>query len=108
MTDYSFVYITTGDVDEARRIAQELVELRLAACANILSRMESVYRWEGKICNENEAVLIAKTKTALLSQLTKKVKSIHSYDCPCIVALPIQSGYSPFLDWIDAETRSPE
>ena len=105
MAEYSLVYITTTDKEEARKIGRELVESRLAACVNILDGMESIYRWEERICSENESVLIAKTKAVLLPELIEKVKSIHSYDCPCIIALPLQDGYSPFLEWIGAETR---
>ena len=76
------------------------MESRLAACVNILDNMQSIYRWEEKIQEDSEVVLIAKTTESLVSQLIDKVKSMHSYDCPCIVSLPVQDGYPPFLDWI--------
>lgn len=99
-----FVYITAPNAAAARSIGRALVEARLAACANIFDGMTSVYRWEGAIQEETEAVLIAKTREDLVSALTAKVKALHSYDCPCVVALPIAGGNSAFLDWIAAET----
>ncbi|MFH1683361.1 MAG: divalent-cation tolerance protein CutA [Candidatus Margulisiibacteriota bacterium] len=101
----NLVYITAKDKEEARKIGQALVEGRLAACANIINNMESIYWWKGKIQNDNEAVLIVKTKENLVPELIEKVKSIHSYDCPCIVALPILDGNKAFLDWIQKETK---
>ena len=101
----NLVYITTKDKEEARKIGKELVESRLAACVNIVENMNSIYWWEGKIQDETEAVLMAKTKESLVPELIKRVKSMHSYSCPCIVALPIQDGYKPFIDWIQKETK---
>jgi periplasmic divalent cation tolerance protein len=98
------VYITTPDLDVARRIARALVEERLAACANILPGMESFYRWEGAVLNDQEVVLIAKTRSALLVPLTERVIALHPYEVPCVVALPVNQGHEPFLRWIDAAT----
>jgi periplasmic divalent cation tolerance protein len=81
------------------------VESRLAACVNILDNMQSIYRWEQEIQQDTEVVLIAKTTGNLISQLIEKVIALHSYDCPCIVSLPISDGYPPFLDWIQAEVK---
>jgi periplasmic divalent cation tolerance protein len=67
--------------------------------------MQSIYRWEEKIQQDTEVVLIAKTTASLVSQLVEKVKTLHSYDCPCIVSLPILDGYPPFLDWVQAEVE---
>lgn len=102
--DVCLVYMTAGSEDEARRIGRELVSLRLAACVNILSGMNSIYRWEGKLQEEKETVLIAKTCAERVSQLTQRVKEIHSYDCPCVVSLPVNGGNLDFIDWICAET----
>ena len=101
----SFIYITAGSTEEAGAIATELVSKRLAACANIFENMRSLYWWEGKIQEDKEVVLIAKTKESLVPRLIEKVKSLHSYDCPCIVSLPITDGNKPFLDWIAEETK---
>jgi periplasmic divalent cation tolerance protein len=81
------------------------VESRLAACVNILDNMQSIYRWEEEIQQDTEVVLIAKTTDSLISELIEKVIALHSYDCPCIVSLPISDGYPPFLDWIRAEVK---
>lgn len=100
-----FVYITASDRDEARRLAHALVESRLAACANVFDRMTSVYRWEGAVQESDEAVLIAKTREELVPALTEKIQELHSYDCPCVVALPLTGGSDEFLAWIAAETE---
>jgi len=102
--DTSIIYITAPAFGEAEKIADTLVEERLAACVNIIPQMKSVYRWEGKINRENEVVLIAKTKTALVEKLTQKIKSIHSYSCPCIVSVEITGGNPDFIEWIVSET----
>jgi periplasmic divalent cation tolerance protein len=100
-----FVYVTTGDAAEARCIAHAVVGERLAACANILDGMRSVYWWEGKVQEGNEAVLILKTTEDRLEALLARVKALHSYDCPCIEALPVVAGHQPFLDWVLQETQ---
>jgi periplasmic divalent cation tolerance protein len=99
------IYITAGNMDEARIIAKELVSNRLAACVNILNNIESLYWWEGKIQYEKEVVLIAKTKEHLVTELIDKVKSVHSYSCPCVVSVPIVEGNKQFLKWVEEETR---
>ena len=101
----NLVYITTKDKAEARKIGQELVNERLAACVNIIDGMNSMYWWEGKVQDDNEVILIAKTKQSLVKELIKKVKSIHSYSCPCIISLPILDGNKDYLDWLHKETK---
>ena len=101
----NFVYMTAGSKAEAQKIGNALVEDRLAACVNILDNMQSIYRWEEGIQQDAEVVLIAKTTDNLVSALVDRVKSLHSYDCPCIVSLPILDGYPPFLDWVHAEVK---
>ena len=101
----NFIYITTANMDEARTIGKELVSTRLAACVNIIDNMNSMYWWEGQLQDDKEVVLIAKTKESLVSEVIEKVGSIHSYDCPCIISLPILDGHRPFLDWIAGETK---
>ncbi len=100
----NLVYITAKNKDEARKIGKELLKARLAACVNIVDKMNSLYWWEGKIQDDNEAVLIAKTKESLVKELVEKVKSIHSYSCPCIVSWPIERGNSEYLNWIHNAT----
>ncbi len=98
------VYVTAGSTEEAHTIARDVVESKLAACANILPGMTSIYRWEGAIQEDSEAVLILKSTTDHIAALTEAIKEIHSHDCPCIVALPIEGGNTNFLNWIAEET----
>ncbi len=100
----AFLYITVGSAGEAASIARDLLDDRLIACANIIDGATSLYRWEGKIADEKEAVMIAKTREDLVEKVIERVRELHSYDCPCIVALPIIDGNPAFLDWIDEET----
>ena len=101
----NFIYMTAGSRDEAAKIAKELVTTRLAACVNLLDNMNSFYLWQGEIQEDTEVVMIAKTTEGRIPELVEKVKSMHSYDCPCIVSLPVLGGYRPFLDWIAEEVR---
>ena len=101
----NIIYITAGSMDEAKVIGRELVSTRLAACVNIIDGITSLYWWEGEIQEDREVTIIAKTKESLVPELIETVKSIHSYDCPCVVSLPIEDGNKPFLDWIKEETR---
>jgi len=105
MDDARLVYITASSRDEALRIGRALVEERLAACANVIDAMRSVYWWQGQIEEANEAVLIVKSRRHLIAALTEKVRALHSYSCPCVVALPIEAGNRAYLDWIAAETQ---
>ncbi len=98
------VYMTAADEDEAGRIGRALVAERLAACVNVIPGMRSIYRWQGEVHDDREVVVIAKTREALVDALVARVKELHSYDCPCVVALPIGAGNPDFLDWIEAET----
>lgn len=101
----NLIYITAGSMDEARGIAKALVSNRLAACANIIDNMNSLYWWNGEIQEEREVILIAKTVESLVPEVIDKVQSMHSYECPCIVSLPIIDGNPAFLEWIQKETR---
>lgn len=100
----TLIYVTAGSREEALGIGRALVESRLAACANVLAGTRSVYWWEGKVSEDDEVSLLLKTRDDLVGRLVDKVKEIHSYDCPCVVAVPITGGNRAFLDWIDAET----
>lgn len=104
--DIRLIYITTDGPEEARSIGRALVEAKLAACANVLDPMTSIYWWEGAVQEGQETVLIAKTTAALVDELTEIVRALHSYDCPCIVAVPVAGGNPAFLEWIAAETRA--
>ncbi|MEQ8165953.1 MAG: divalent-cation tolerance protein CutA [Alphaproteobacteria bacterium] len=98
------VYVTCGSKEEADRVARVLLEEELIACANIIGNASSLYRWKGKVVEDTEAVLIAKTKEKLVRTVTDRIKSLHSYDCPCIVSLAIEGGNSAFLEWVNRET----
>lgn len=100
------VYMTAKDKQEAEKVGQAVIESRLAACVNIIDSMQSMFFWQGAVQKESEAVLIAKTKVGLVSELTRKVKSVHSYDCPCVLALPVIDGNPEFLEWIQEETSA--
>lgn len=103
-----WVYMTAGSAEEARSIGRALVDERLAACVNLIDGMRSIYRWNDAIQEDGETVLIAKTRDDLVDALTERVKALHSYDCPCVVALPMIGGNPGFLDWIGLETRAAE
>jgi periplasmic divalent cation tolerance protein len=98
--DVCLVYLTTSTTDEARAIGTSLVQERLAACANIIGGMESIYWWEGKLETTREGILILKTTHQQLPALTVRTKELHSYDTPCILALPILAGNAEYLQWI--------
>ena len=101
------VYVTCADLEEARRIGRTLVEERLAACVNIRAH-ETIYRWQGRIEQGPEAGLLAKTTTASYPALEARVRALHSYALPCIVAWPFAAGLPAYLDWVAAETpRAP-
>jgi periplasmic divalent cation tolerance protein len=103
---FYFVYITTSSIEEARSIARTLVEEHLAACANIVPGMESVYRWKGQIESDREIILIAKTSRERLTDLEYRVKQLHSYDVPCIVALPLEHGNQDYFDWLGKQLHN--
>jgi periplasmic divalent cation tolerance protein len=104
MTDLVWIYITTKDAAQAREIGTLLVQRRLAACANVIPSIESVYEWKGEIVHDREAVLIVKTRSDLQDKLIDAVRSAHSYECPCIVALPISGGSDDYLKWLRNQT----
>ena len=101
----NFIYMTVGSKEEARKIGKALVTAGLAACVNILDNMNSFYVWQGELQDDTEVVMIAKTTEDRVAPLIKKVESLHSYDCPCIVSLPVTGGHQPFLDWIATEVK---
>lgn len=104
--DLRLLYLTAGSRDEAKKIGRALVEERLAACANVIDGMESVYWWQGKLTEDREAVLIVKTRASLVEAVTARVKALHSYTVPCVVALPILDGNPDYLEWLAAETAA--
>lgn len=105
MSKIVYAYITCKNKSEAKKIGKILLQERLAACMNILDNMTSIYWWEGKIQEENETVLIAKTTKKLFPKLSKKVKSIHSYKVPCILQIPIADGNKEYVKWLELNLR---
>lgn len=105
MTTARLLYVTTPTREEARSLANELLSRRLIACANLLPQMESIYRWKGNIESANECVLLLKTDAALVADVTQAIESLHSYEVPCVLELPIESGSLPYLNWIHSETK---
>lgn len=105
MDEVVLAYITTETPDEARHIGRRLVEEGLAACVNIVGGMESIYRWQGSIEATQETVLIAKTRASFGERLSARVGELHSYQCPCVVLLPVIGGNPAYLQWLRDETE---
>jgi len=107
--NYIVVLITAPDLQIGRQIASLLLESKLAACVNIVPAIHSLYTWEGSIHDDQEALLIVKTRADLLTDhLIPAVQAIHPYDLPEIIALPIVAGSLPYLNWIGSVTKSPD
>lgn len=100
------VLVTVPNEDEAARIAQALVKEKLAACANIITNIRSIYRWEGKIEDAPEVLMVVKTQTRCFNALSAKVRELHSYTVPEIIALPITDGSEDYLTWLRESTRT--
>ena len=100
MTDKLLVLTTAGSESEARKIAHALVERRLAACVNIVPRIQSVYRWEGKVEEAEEYLLLIKTVKLREEQVRAAIRELHSYELPECIAIPIESGSAEYLKWL--------
>lgn len=98
------VLVTTGSETEAETIATALLEERLAACVNILSPVRSVYRWQGKIVDDREWLLVIKTRAERFAAVETRVRALHSYEVPEVISLPLLAGSADYLDWIVTET----
>lgn len=103
--EHRFCWVMCASAEEAERIARAVVGQRLAACANLLAPAASVYWWQGRLEQGTEVPLVLKTRADLVDALTARVVALHSYECPCVVALPITGGHGPYLAWLSAETR---
>ena len=99
------VFVTTPNVEDAQKIAQKLVSAKLAACANILPGITSVYTWEGETCEDSEVLLLIKTRAALFDRLSTTVQAEHPYEVPEIIAAPIKAGSDSYLNWINEVTK---
>ena len=100
------VLVTTPSVEIAGQLARALVEERLAACANILPGLRSIYRWEGTIHEDAEALLLLKTRTERCAALAARVKDLHPYELPEVLELPVTGGSDAYLDWVITESTS--
>ena len=105
MTDSSFVilYITTSSREEALRLGKAMVEEKLAACANVIPQMISVYQWKGSLQEDPECVLLLKTRASLFEKVSRRMEALHSYECPCILSLPVQKGNPQYLSWLEEQ-----
>ena len=101
----ALIYITTSGEEEAIAIGELIVKERLAACSNIISDMKSIYWWQGDLEKDNESILILKTLEENVDKIIDRVKEVHSYDNPCIIALPIFKAYEDYLNWIKEEIK---
>jgi periplasmic divalent cation tolerance protein len=108
MTDALVVLITAPKEEDAAAMAHALVEGRLAACVNIIRQIRSIYRWQGKIEDDQEVLMIAKTSKECFADLVDKVKELHTYTVPEIIALPIVDGFEAYLGWLKEETGRKE
>lgn len=102
------LYITTKNLEQARYLGRLIIEQELAACVNIIPKMHSIYRWDGKICEDEEAILIVKTHTSKSLAVTKLIKKEHTYDCPCVISIPLteDEGNEEYLKWLLNESKT--
>jgi periplasmic divalent cation tolerance protein len=105
MTDKRIVLSTAGSEEEARKIARHLVDHQLAACVNIIPQVQSIYRWQGKVEESREWLLLIKTTAARFSHVREAIDELHSYDLPECIALSIDDGSAAYLDWIAQSIR---
>ena len=105
MKQYGFVYVTTSHKEEAKKIAHICLSQKLAACVNIFPPILSCYEWQGEQKEEEETVLILKTRQDLFKTLCETIKNKHSYTCPCIVFIPILKGLPSFFSWMDSQLK---
>ena len=103
MNQYIVIFVTAKDKTQAKRIARGLLKDRLVACVNILGGVESLFWWQGKIDQGSEVLMIIKTKRKLFEKVNAKVKLLHSYQTPEVIALPIKAGSWEYLKWVDTE-----
>ncbi len=102
--ELSLIYVTAKDRQDCLAIARKLIEERLIACANISGSMTSVYRWEGKIETADEVSMLLKTRPSLVERVTHRLKELHAYECPCVIAINSGQGNADFFQWVNDET----
>jgi periplasmic divalent cation tolerance protein len=106
MTDKQIVFCTAGSQEEARKIARALVERRLAACVNIVPGIESIYRWEGKVDDGREWLLLIKTSAKFFFAVRDAIRELHSYELPECIAVTIEDGSPEYLQWLESSLAS--
>ena len=104
-TEFVVVLVTTADAEEGARLGRTLVEERLAACANVVGPIRSIYRWQGAVEEAGEHLVLLKARAADVGQLETRVRALHSYDVPEVLALPVAAGSAPYLAWLADSTR---
>ncbi len=104
-SQFATLYVTASSREEAGTLSKAAVEASLTACANIIA-IDSVYRWEGKLCQEPEVAILFKTRAGLTDRLMAFIAARHSYDCPCMVVLPWQGVHQPYADWVAGATEA--
>jgi periplasmic divalent cation tolerance protein len=105
MSEATVILTTASKEEEALAIARALVGEGLAACVNVVPGVRSIYRWEGKVCDDAELLLVVKTTPAKQDAVIAKIQSVHSYDCPEAIALPVVAGSRKYLDWLTEATQ---
>lgn len=108
MTDKVVVYTTCGNITEAEAIARSLIENRRAACVNVIPGLLSYYRWQGKVENDTELLVMIKTERGLVDEVRRTLETLHSYDLPEMIVVPIIAGSANYLEWLDQELRPEE
>ncbi|MFH1129042.1 MAG: divalent-cation tolerance protein CutA [Candidatus Omnitrophota bacterium] len=104
---YIIIFITASSIEEAEKIAQGLLGKKLVACVNIIDNLKSLFWWQGKIDHAKEVLLVAKSKKTKFTSIIRLVKSLHSYEVPEIIAIPLVAGEKKYLRWIDESLRQP-
>lgn len=100
------VVLVTAPAKDAEKLAMKLLEERLVACVNLVPKVKSLYWWQGKIESASETMMILKSPKKNIGRLIKKIESLHPYDVPEVLALPVESGHKPYLDWAEKEAKS--
>ena len=103
-SDVRIALATAPDAEVAARIARALVEERLVACANLVGSVRSIYRWQGRVEDADEVMLVLKTRADRVGALAERLRALHPYDLPELVVLPVEGGLAPYLDWVRAES----
>ena len=105
MSDVRIVLITAPDLAVAAGLGRALVEERLAACANLVPQITSIYRWEGAVQEDSEVLMVVKTSAGRVAALTERVLALHPYEVPEVLVLPVESGAAAYLDWVRASVE---